>query len=526
MDQGAHPVNSVKKGFLTYMSARVHLRNLAFNWGGHAATLLVMFFLSPYIVGKLDAVSYGIWSLLNVLTGYMGIFDLGVRASVGRHVALYLGKDDPVGVDETIRSGFGFFSLVGVLILLVGILLGWLFPILFDGVSSKDYDTVRVLLPLMVVNVWLSAIAAIYSSVLAAHDRFDIARGVDVIVLIVRTIGTIYVLKNSWGLWGLVITVIVGNVCAVAGNWFFARRVHNGLKSFPFCYKKIRLKELFSYGIAVFIINSAVKMIGQSDLVVVGIFLSVADVREYSVGAMLVLYTSTFLKIIVRTYFPAIQRAIARQKREEVIELFSRQMNISIFFGVIVYLGYAFFSEPFIYLWMGQPSFGRQSVEASSQIMGILAFASLPMIYINPIGGILAAMGRIRSAAWVSLGEALTNLFFSIVAVTFFDLGLLGVAYATLLARFVVSGVAMPCLFCQVMSIKLVEIFKNWFLPGLLAMLCFAGLCYLSHYFYTPQTWLSFLLNVLIVAIVGALFLVKIIFTQESLFLKWRKRGG
>ncbi len=93
------------------MSARIHLRNLAFNWGGHAATLLVMFFLSPYIVGELDAVTYGIWSLLNVLTGYMGIFDLGVRASVGRHVALYLGKKDERGVDETIRAGFAFFSM-------------------------------------------------------------------------------------------------------------------------------------------------------------------------------------------------------------------------------------------------------------------------------------------------------------------------------------------------------------------------------------------------------------------------------
>ena len=41
-------------------SARKHLRNLAFNWGGHASTLLVMFFLSPYIVGRLNLVNYGI----------------------------------------------------------------------------------------------------------------------------------------------------------------------------------------------------------------------------------------------------------------------------------------------------------------------------------------------------------------------------------------------------------------------------------------------------------------------------------
>jgi len=161
--------------------------------------LLVMFFLSPYIIGKLDAVSYGIWSLLNVLTGYMGLFDLGVRASVGRHVALYLGKGDEKGVDETIRAGLGFFSLTGWLILVAGIILAWLFPQIFRSISAEHHRMVRMLLPLMVVNVWLSAVAAIYSSVLAAHDRFDVARSVDLGVLIVRTAGTVWVLHIGWG---------------------------------------------------------------------------------------------------------------------------------------------------------------------------------------------------------------------------------------------------------------------------------------------------------------------------------------
>ena len=58
----------------------------------------------------------------------MGLFDIGVRASVGRHVALYLGKPDDSGVDETIRAALGFYTLIGGLILLVGIFLGYIFP--------------------------------------------------------------------------------------------------------------------------------------------------------------------------------------------------------------------------------------------------------------------------------------------------------------------------------------------------------------------------------------------------------------
>jgi len=83
------------------------------NWSALVVNLVVMFFLSPFVVHTLGKMEYGIWSLLTVLTGYMGIMDLGVRASTGRHVILYLGKDDHEKIDHTIRTSLGFFSSPG-----------------------------------------------------------------------------------------------------------------------------------------------------------------------------------------------------------------------------------------------------------------------------------------------------------------------------------------------------------------------------------------------------------------------------
>lgn len=478
-------------------SARKHLRNLAFNWGGHASTLLVMFFLSPYIVGKLDAVSYGIWSLLSVLTGYMGIFDLGVRASVGRHVALYLGKDDPVGVDETIRAGFGFFSLVGGLILLVGIGLGWLFPAIFDGVSPEYYDTVRVLLPLMVINVWLSAIAAIYSSVMAAHDRFDIARVVDMVVLLVRTVGTVYVLEMGWGLWGLVFAVIAGNVCAVIGNRFFSGRVHAGLRSFPFLYSKGRLRELFGYGVPAFITSVAVKIINQTDLVIVGIILTVSSVREYSVGSMLVFYSSTFIGLICQTFFPTIQRTVSGGTMGEVRSLLRTQFQISMSIGLLLYIGMVFYSKSFIYLWMFQENFDQYAVIGSSSVMMILALSKLPGLYIQPCQSVLAAMGFIRLNATLAIIEALFNVVFSLFFVLTMGWGISGVAAGTLVARLIVPAIWIPFIFCLKTSFSIRQFFMVVLLPGVFSSLFLSLFCTLIIHFYPPNTWGIFVVNIM-----------------------------
>jgi len=484
------------------MSARIHLRNLAFNWGGHTATLLVMFFLSPYIVGKLDAVSYGIWSLLNVLTGYMGLFDLGVRASVGRYVALYIGKDDAKGVDETVRAGFAFFSLIGVFIFLAGILLGFLFPILFKNIGSDNYHMVRMLLPLMAINVWLSTVAAIYSSLLAAYDRFDIAQLIDIVVLIIRTFGTVFVLSSGWGLYGLVTIVICGNLCALLGNRIFAGRIHQNLKSFPLLFSKNRIKQLYSYGIPAFVTSSAVKIIGQSDLIIVGLFLSVSAVREYSIGAMLILYFSRNLSIISRTLFPAVQRAAAKNKIGDVLHLLNRQMQISFFVGLIGFIGFVFYSKPFVYLWMFQDGFDDNSVTVSANIMSILAISSIPLIYTRPINNVLSAIGFIKFTAKISIVEACFNVVFSFFFILVLNFGIYGVALGTLSAR-TISALCSPWfLFIRIGNFK--KFLFELFFPGVLSSVLLSFFCYLLLKKYYPADWLEFFTHIFVVSIFWA----------------------
>ena len=184
-------------------SARVIVRNLVANWVGVGSNLVVMFFLSPFIVHTLGQTQYGIWQLLTILTGYMGVLDLGVRASTGRYIILYLGKNDREKVDQTIRTGLGMYTALGGLILLAGCIVGMLFPRFFPTMPHEYHRIVAILLPVLAVNIWISAVRTVLSSVLAAHDRFDLARGSDLIMLAVRTVGTILALIWGYGLVGL-----------------------------------------------------------------------------------------------------------------------------------------------------------------------------------------------------------------------------------------------------------------------------------------------------------------------------------
>jgi len=434
--------------------ARIYARNLMTNWSAHVVNLVVMFFLSPFVVHTLGKMEYGIWSLLTVLTGYMGILDLGVRASTGRHVMLYLGKEDHEAVDHTIRTSLGFFSLTGGLVLAVGLLAGLIFPSAFRSVPAEYHTLVLILLPVMAMNVWFSAVGTVFSTVIIAHERFDIRRGIDMGVLGLRAAGTIIALTLGYGLLGLTAVIVICNLVGLLANWVMAHRVYKPFKAWPLMLSKERVRELMGYGVAAFISTISVNIIGQTDLVIVGAAISVSSVAVYSVGATLIYYSSNFLGHIGDTFFPSVQRAAARDEMGSMRWLFLRQVRLGMLVGILLNIGFIVFSEPFIRLWMLGPKFPESSVQQAATVMAILAASKLLLLPEIGAGGLLAAMGHIRVTAAVTLVEAATNLGLSLFFVLVLKWGLAGVAAGTLFARLIVRTFFLPWYACSKLGLS------------------------------------------------------------------------
>jgi len=476
--------------------AQVYARNLAANWIGHAASMLVLFFLSPFVIHTLGNVQYGIWSLLTVLTGYMGILDLGVRASTGRHVTLYIGKEDHESVDETIRTSLAFFSAAGILILAVGVALGWIFPSVFLSVPVEYHALIRLLLPILALNMWITTFGSVLASVLIAHDRFDLSNAVGLVTLAIRTAGTVLVLNAGMGLLGLTLIVVGCNVLGVIVTWILARRTYRRLKVWPFVFSKPRIREILGYGVAAFISAIAIKIIGQTDLVIVGATIGVGEVTIYSVGAMLVYYSSIFIGQIGSTFFPPVQRAVAKGEIGSARWLFFRQVRLSLIVGLPMYVGFIIFAEPFIRLWMVGPSFPQSAVESAALVMGILAGSKL--LYLVTIGsdGLLASMGYIRFNAIVAIIEAGINLGLSLLFVIVLDGGLAGVAAGTLVSRFMVRTFIQPWYACKKAKIAWRSFLIGVVGPGLLGGTLFASLCLAIRHMLWTDSWGIFWLQV------------------------------
>jgi O-antigen/teichoic acid export membrane protein len=477
-------------------SAKVIGRNLAFNWFSQGANLIVMFFLSPFVIHSLGLAAYGLWGVLNVLTGYMGVLDLGVRASTGRYIILNIGKGDTRAVDKTIRTSLGFFSFISLVFIAAGFLIGLAFPKLFTNVSQEFYPIMPILMPLMALNVWFGTYGSVMSSVLIAHDRFDLARSVDMAVLAVRTVGTVFVLKSGYGLMGLVAVTVCCNLLSLLGNWLIARKIYPDLRVWPLMLDRTCLKELFSYGILAAISSASVKVMGQTDLIIVVAMIGDFETGIYSAGASLLYYSSTFLGQIRSTFFPPVQRAVARNEMGQARWLFFRQIHLSMFLTIPIFVGFICFGRQFLYLWVYDPVlFPDQAIFAAAAVMGLLAASKLLLLFTSSAQGLLDAMGLVRYNARISVVEAIVNILLSVTFVAS-GWGLAGVAMGTLSGRFLVRTFPMSYLACRAAGISWGKMFKNIFWKLSFTGALFAVICFAVQHFFPGGSWAMFALQV------------------------------
>src|SRR5207302_9345570 len=95
------------------------LKNVGSRWSSLGANILVGVFLSPYIVHRLGDEAYGVWVLIFSLTGYYGLFDLGIRSSIVRYVAKYSATKDYDQLNRLVNTAMFSYGAIGLICLAI-----------------------------------------------------------------------------------------------------------------------------------------------------------------------------------------------------------------------------------------------------------------------------------------------------------------------------------------------------------------------------------------------------------------------
>src|SRR6266705_3120457 len=128
------------------MRNREIFKNVGSSWFSLGVSILVGVFLSPFILHRLGDTAFGIWVLIFSVTGYYGLFDLGIRSSVVRYVSKFTATEEDEELAKIVITSLFSYSCIGLASTLVTIALCFNVDHVFRKIPLEMMPTARWLL--------------------------------------------------------------------------------------------------------------------------------------------------------------------------------------------------------------------------------------------------------------------------------------------------------------------------------------------------------------------------------------------
>lgn len=402
---------------------RRYVLSAATNWLAFAATLLVAFFISPYLIRTLGDARYGVWVFVESILAYFTLFDLGIAACVVRFVARFHVADDRGDLNRLVSSCFVVFLVLGALAFLGGLALSPFIAPLIDNSGMTRAEVTGFML-LMLANLAVSLPLSLFPSVLDGLERFGAKSVVRIGFLAVRTAATIILMEHEPSLMGL---AVIFTICNLAEHLVMAVLCFAYLPGLRLSIRHVdraTLKLVRGYSVDAFLAMVAGRVAVQSGVVVIGIVLSAPEVTWFAIALRLVEFAKALLRSATTTLTPAISSLEAAGDVAAIRKVMLEATRWALYLILPVHLGLVVFGRPFLRVWMGSPEYA----ERCYPVLLILS-ATLSLVVAQSVASrILYGMGKLRLFARMALLEAALNLGMSLLLVH--ALGISGVAWA------------------------------------------------------------------------------------------------
>ena len=488
------------------MSKRQIIKNVGASWFSLGVSILVGIFLSPFILHRLGDTAFGIWVLIFSITGYYGLFDLGIRSSVIRYVSTYTATNNNEGLSKLINTSLATYTAIGAVAMALT-LVGSLFVDSMFRIPTDFLTTARWLFLMVGAAVAVGFPTGIFGGILEGMQRFYFVNMTNLVATLLRAVLIVLALKHGYG---LLTVALITVLLPILGSLVRAVIV---LRILPlrFGWKYVdrgALREIANYSAITFILMIAYKLRFKTDEIVIGTFLSVTAITYFSIGDRLLDYASEVVSSLAQIFVPMSGQSDARgdtRQLRKILVAGNRACALVIFpiTAVLAILG-----KSVIEAWVG-----ARYVAASYPVLLVLLF---PMTFSLAQGAsprILYGMARHKPLAWVSLMESIANLILSIVLIRPF--GIVGDAAGTAIPLTCTTLYFMPRHLCRLLNVPVRAFLREAYtLPLLLCVPQVAVLLLMRHWF-TAHTYVQVGFQILISLIPYGLGVLWAIWTKR-----------
>lgn len=471
------------------------LLSTAINVAGKFITFGTWFLLTPFILDRLGAVSYGLWILVGSVVAYGSLLDLGVAGAVIKYIAEHHAKGEIASGRGLVATALCLYSVLGLIVIALSAAIASVLPYLFN-VPSTERETATWLVLIMGFGIGISIPCVTPIAVLKGLQRFDLSGLISATGTLLSAAGIVVVLLLGGGVLGIAAVGIFVTLAMQVPSIWLINRIAPELRFGWGGASRRLVRTVLSFSSPLFVMDVAGRLQTKTDEVVIGALLPVSFITPYSLARRLSevaqVLTDQFMKVLL----PLASELHAEndQVRLRSVYITGTRLTLAIFLPVGCAL--VILARPILTVWVGA------AYADYAHLVTILTLASLIDTSQWPAISILQGMARHRPLALISVGTGLANLALSVALVQ--SLGLTGVALGTLLPTTIAClGLVLPYSM-HVIGVSTTQVVKEVFLPAMLPAIPATIVLYALQQAIEPSS----LLSIMVVAGIGFLVYV------------------
>ncbi len=491
-------------------------KNIFSNWASMAISILIAFFMSPFLVHNLGKEQYGIWALVLSIMAYSHFLDAGMRQSLARYIPKYYATKNYLKLNQVLSSSQGIYTFTGTLVMLGTLIIVMFFAGLFN-VAPEYMRAMKFTLLLVGLNEAFR-FYFITASALGPFHRYDIGNIIDIIFTVLNAVLIFYFISQGYELIALAIITV-----STATTKFLVRAIYQKRLVPQIEYKikhvdKATIKEMFNYGIVSFFIVIAWMVIFNSDNVIIGMYLTTTDITYFSIAGMMINYLRTLINAIGIPLVPAISHFDASSDHKEIARLYTKLSRYLYYLTSCIAAGILFFGGKFINLWMGE---GFQSTINVLYILIIPAAIYLPQVAANSV---LLGISKHKTLLYILIVESVVKIGLSLILIQ--TMGIYGVAIGTAVPQFLIYLFVYPYLFSKIIGISLKAYYMTNLVMAITASIFVVPISFALQKFNVLAGWPGLIVDVVVfgvLAVVGFWFRVLTVEERVDMLSRFRK---
>jgi O-antigen/teichoic acid export membrane protein len=175
------------------------VKNVSSNWFSLGINVVVGFLLTPFILRRLGDTANGLWIMIGFVTGYYGLFDLGIRSSIVRYVSKFAATGDREDLAKLINTSLFAYSCIGLASMLVTLLVAGNIEHVFR-IAPEFLPTARRLLLIVGGAVAVGFPVGIFGGFLDGLQKFYILSWTNIVTALLRAALIVAALTHGYGL--------------------------------------------------------------------------------------------------------------------------------------------------------------------------------------------------------------------------------------------------------------------------------------------------------------------------------------